>query len=118
MPIAVMLISVLWRKSVITGNIEDMRLKEGKVNPGSKCIIIDDLCSKGGTFAWAGSILKSLGASEVYLIVSHCEETIFNGKLLTEDSPISKVYTSTSIMCKEHPNIEYMDVNVANYAKQ
>lgn len=106
------------KRNPITGNIEDMRLKEGKVNPGSKCIIIDDLCSKGGTFAWAASILKSLGASEVYLIVSHCEETIFNGKLLTEDSPISKVYASTSIMCKEHPNIEYMDVNVVNYSKQ
>lgn len=106
------------KRNPTTGKIEDMRLKEGKVNPGAKCIIIDDLCSKGGTFAWAGSILKSLGASEVYLIVSHCEETIFEGKLLTEGSPISKVYTSSSIMCKEHPNIQYMDVNVSNYAKQ
>lgn len=106
------------KRNPITGNIEDMRLKEGKVNLGAKCIIIDDLCSKGGTFAWAGSILKSLGASEVYLVVSHCEETIFNGKLLTEDSTISKVYTSTSIMCKEHPNIKFMDVDVTNYVKQ
>lgn len=103
------------KRDPITGRIEDMHLKEGKVNPGSKCIIIDDLCSKGGTFAWAGSILKDLGASEVYLVVSHCEETIFEGKLLTEDSPISKVYTSTSIMCKDHPNIKYMDVDVDRY---
>ena len=103
------------KRNPITGNIEDMHLKEGTVNPGSKCIIIDDLCSKGGTFAWAGSILKSLGANEVYLVVSHCEETIFDGKLLSEGSPISKVYTSTSIMCKEHPNIEFMDVDVNKY---
>lgn len=103
------------KRNPLTGNIEDMRLKEGKVNPGAKCIIIDDLCSKGGTFAWAGSILKSLGASEVYLAVSHCEETIFKGKLLTEDSPISKVYTSTSMMCQKHPRIQYMDVDVKNY---
>ena len=106
------------KRNPITGNIEDMRLKEGTVNHGSKCIIIDDLCSKGGTFAWAGSILKSLGASEVYLIVSHCEETIFNGKLLTEGSTISRVYTSTSIMCKEHPNIKYMDIDVTSYVNQ
>ena len=104
------------KRNPITGHIEDMRLKEGTVNPGAKCIIIDDLCSKGGTFAWAGSILKSLGASEIYLIVSHCEETIFDGKLLTEDSPISKVYTSTSIMSKQHLNIEFMDVDVTEYA--
>lgn len=106
------------KRNPITGNIEDMHLKEGKVNPGSKCIIIDDLCSKGGTFAWAGSILKSLGASEVYLVVSHCEETIFRGKLLTEESPISRVYTSTSIMNKQHPNIKYMDVDVAKYTNK
>lgn len=104
------------KRNPITGNIEDMRIKEGTVNPGAKCIIIDDLCSKGGTFAWAGSILKSLGASEVYLVVSHCEETIFEGKLLAEDSPISKVYTSTSIMCKEHPKIKFMDVDATLYA--
>lgn len=103
------------KRNPITGKIEDMHLKEGKVNPGAKCIIIDDLCSKGGTFAWAGNILKSLGASEVYLVVSHCEETIFEGTLLTKDSPISKVYTSKSIMCKEHPNIVYMDVAVMVY---
>ena len=106
------------KRNPITGNIENMQLKEGKVNPGSKYIIIDDLCSKGGTFAWAGSILKSLGASEVYLVVSHCEETIFDGKLLLEDSPIKKVYTSTSIMAKKHPKIKFMDVNVSNYVKQ
>lgn len=103
------------KRNPLTGHIEDMYLKEGKVNLGSKCIIIDDLCSKGGTFAWAGSILKDLGASEVYLVVSHCEETIFKGKLLAEGSPISKVYTSTSIMCEAHPNIKYMDVDVDRY---
>ncbi len=59
---------------------------------------------------------RQQGASEIYLIVSHCEETIFDGKLLTEDSPISKVYTSTSIMSKQHPNIEFMDVDVTEYA--
>ncbi len=100
-----------------TGVIEDMFLKEGKVNPGAKCIIIDDLCSRGGTFAWAASILKSLGASDIYLIISHCEETIFDGSLLKEDSPIKKVYTSTSIMDKEHSKIKFMDVDVEKYSK-
>lgn len=106
------------KRNPITGNIEDMYLKSGKIKPGSKCIILDDLCSKGGTFAWAGSILKSLGASEVYLIVSHCEETILEGKLLTKDSPISKIYTSTSIINKEHPKIKYMDINVRKLIKE
>lgn len=105
------------KREPITGKIENMRIKEGTVIPGSKCIIIDDLCSKGGTFAWAGSILKDAGASEVVLVVSHCEETIFEGTLLKENSPISMVYTSTSIMDKEHPKIKYMDVDVASYVR-
>lgn len=103
------------KRNPTTGRIEDMQLKEGTVNPGAKCIIIDDLCSKGGTFAWAGSILKSLGASEVILIVSHCEESIFEGKLLTSESPVSNVFTSTSMMCKQHENLNYMKVEVKNY---
>lgn len=103
------------RRNPITGKIEDMRIKEGEIVPGSKCIIIDDLCSQGGTFAWAGDILKDAGASEVVLVVSHCEETIFKGSLLEEDSPISMVYTSTSIMDKKHPKIKYMDVDVTSY---
>lgn len=106
------------RRDPITGKIEDMHIKEGKVLPGAKCIIIDDLCSQGGTFAWAGSILKDAGAAEVVLVVSHCEETIFKGTLLKENSPIDMVYTSTSIMDKEHPKIKYMDVDVASYMKK
>lgn len=103
------------KRNPFTGQIENMYLKEGKVNPGSKCIIIDDLCSKGGTFAWASSILRSLGASEVYLIVSHCEDTLFDGKLLDEDSPVSRIYTSTSMMNIPHPKIKFMDVDVNTY---
>ena len=106
------------KRDLITGKIEDMRLTNGKVNSGAKCIIIDDLCSKGGTFAWSGDILKQMGASEVVLAVSHCEETIFQGSLLSGESPISKIYTSTSIMRENTcPKIKFMDVDVANYVK-
>lgn len=105
-------------RNPLTGAIGGMYLKEGKVNPGAKCIIIDDLCSRGGTFIAAANILKSLGAGEIYLLVSHCEENVFTGILLTEESPIDRVYTSTSIMSKEHPNISYMDVDVTNYVRQ
>ena len=97
------------------GWITGMELKEGKVIPGAKCVIIDDLCCAGGTFLRAANILKENGASEVVLVVFHCEETIFNGKLLNDDSPISEIYTSKSIMDKEHPKIHYMDVNVMEY---
>lgn len=106
------------RRNPQTGRIESLRLKEGKVNPGSKCIIIDDLCSKGGTFAEASRILRTLGAKEVYLVVSHCEETIFKGTLLEEESFINRVYASTSMTDKGHPKIKYMNIDVASYVNQ
>lgn len=105
-------------RNPFTGWITDLKLKEGKVIPGSKCIIIDDLCSAGGTFLRAANILKENGAGEVVLVVFHCEETIFKGSLLKDDSPISEIYTSKSIMDKEHPKIHYMDVNVMEYVNR
>ena len=102
-------------RNPLTGKIENMVLKEGSLPQGAKCVIVDDLCSAGGTFAWAGSILKDRGASDVRLIVTHCEPTVFSGKLLSEDSPIDLVYTSRSMMDTEHPKLNYMNLNIENY---
>lgn len=98
-----------------TGKIENMILKEGSVSKGVKCIIVDDLCSAGGTFAWAGSILKDMGASDVTLVVTHCEPAIFSRKLLDEDSPIDRIYASRSMMENEHAKINYINLNIENY---
>lgn len=89
------------KRDPITGVIQNMHIKEGTVIPGAKCIIIDDLCSKGGTFAWAGSILKDAGASEVVLVVSHCEETIFKGtfNLLTPLGVKKMINLFTHLYC-------------------
>ena len=97
-------------RNPLTGKIENMILKEGSLPQGAKCIIVDDLCSAGGTFAWAGSILKDMGASDVRLVVTHCEPTIFSGTLLNDNSPIDLIYTSRSMMDTEHPKIKYMNV--------
>ena len=40
--------------------------------------------------------LRELGASDVRLYVTHCEDTIKNGNLLNADV-VSKVYTTDSI---------------------
>lgn len=98
-----------------TGRIENMVLIEGNIPEGAKCIIIDDLCSAGGTFLWAGQILKEMGASSIYLLVTHCEPRILSGKLLAENSPIQHVYTSTSMMQEEHQKITYLSLNIEDY---
>ena len=103
------------KRNPTTGEILSMNIIEGSVNKDSTCIIIDDLCSKGGTFEYAARILKSLGAKKVYLVVTHCEENIFNGKLLDSDSPIDKIFTSRSILSTEHEKIEFIDIEVTDY---
>jgi Phosphoribosylpyrophosphate synthetase len=104
-------------RNPLTGNIENMFLKEGSLPQGAKCIIVDDLCSAGGTFVWAGSILKNMGASDVRLVVTHCESTIFSGKLLDENSPIDMIYTSHSMMDTEHTKINYKNLNIDSYVE-
>ena len=68
-------------------------------------LIVDDICSKGGTFYHSAKKLKELGAKEVYLYITHCENTILEGELLTSGL-IEKVYTTNSIFTKEHEKIE------------
>jgi ribose-phosphate pyrophosphokinase len=68
-------------------------------------LIVDDICSRGGTFYHSAKKLKELGAKEVYLYVTHCENTILEGDLLTSGL-IEKVYTTNSIFTKKHEKIE------------
>lgn len=71
----------------------------------SKILIVDDICSRGGTFYHSAKKLKELGAKEIYLYVTHCENTILDGDLLTSGL-IEKVYTTNSIFTKENKKIE------------
>lgn len=75
----------------------------------SKVLIVDDICSKGGTFYHSAKKLKELGAKEIYLFVTHCENTIFEGELLTSGL-IERVYTTNSIFTKEHEKIEVFEL--------
>ncbi|MBO5435297.1 ribose-phosphate pyrophosphokinase [bacterium] len=59
-------------------------------------LIIDDICSRGGTFVRAAKALRNRNAGRIYLCVSHCENTIHDGALL-KDGFVKKVYTTDSI---------------------
>lgn len=62
---------------------------------GSKVLIIDDICRKGGTAYYAAKNLKQMGVAEVYLYVSHCEDCIEQGEIFNTDE-INRVYTTDS----------------------
>ena len=75
----------------------------------SVILIVDDICSRGGTFYHSAKKLKELGAKEIYLYVTHCENTIIEGELLTSGL-VEKVYTTNSIFTKEHEKIEVFEL--------
>lgn len=72
-----------------------------------KVLIIDDICSKGFTFYYAGEKLRELGATDIRLYITHCEDTIQDGKLLNTDV-ISKIYTTDSICLIKDEKIEFI----------
>lgn len=66
-----------------------------------RIIILDDLCSKGGSFKFAAIELKNLGAEKIDLFITHCENVI-DTKSLAE-AGISAIYTTNSIWRKTDP---------------
>lgn len=82
-----------------TGQIKKLNLA-GDVSmiKGKNILIIDDICSKGGTFYYAAKELKEAGAANIYLYVTHCENTIYEGELLKEDSLIKHIFTTNSLL--------------------
>ena len=71
------------------------------INPenivGKDVLIVDDICSRGGTFYHSAKALKAAGAKSVSLYVTHCEETITLGELAASDGLVDHVYTTRSI---------------------
>lgn len=79
-----------------SGRIKSLEIV-GDVTEGAKFVIIDDLCSYGGTFMLTAEALKEKGAGEVHLVVAHAEDSIFAGKVLVDDA-IDSVYTTDTIL--------------------
>lgn len=94
-----------------SGEILDYRIinpahEKTQFTQNTRVLIIDDLCSYGGTFMAAASRLKQMGNPTVALYVTHCENSILKGNVLKPDSPISHVYTTDSHFSgEEHINM-------------
>lgn len=77
-----------------TGDIKGYSLHDKEMVTDKKILIVDDICSMGGTFYYAAKELKEAGAGDIDLYISHCERTIEHGKLLDPDSLINNIYTA------------------------
>lgn len=65
-----------------TGEIKGLELKSDIDLNGKNVLILDDLCSKGGTFYYTAKKLKENGVKDVFLGVCHMENTVMQGELL------------------------------------
>ena len=80
-----------------TGKIEGLDIINADNIVGKDVLIVDDICSRGGTFYHSAKALKAAGAKSVSLYVTHCEETITLGELAASDGLVDHVYTTRSI---------------------
>ena len=80
-----------------TGQILGLDIINAENIVGKDVLIVDDICSRGGTFYHSAKALKAAGAKSVSLYVTHCEETITLGKLAASDGLVDHVYTTRSI---------------------
>ncbi|MBR5604245.1 MAG: hypothetical protein IKW51_08550 [Bacteroidales bacterium] len=90
-----------WFTGKITG-YEVIGINADDIN-GKNILIWDDICSKGGTFYHAAKKLKEMGANNIYLMVTHCENNIHKGEFGDENvnllatGLIKRVFTTDSI---------------------
>lgn len=92
-------------KTRINGEVESLSIK-GQLPQGKfDVLIVDDISSYGGTFLKAAQALKDKGAENIYLYVTHCENSILKGELM-KSGLLKKIYTTNSIYSGEHELIE------------
>lgn len=82
-----------------TGEITSFKINGGTTE---NILIVDDICSKGGTFIFAAKKLYEAGAKKISLLVAYCEENIHNGSIFDY---IDKVYTSADCSVTDCPQI-------------
>lgn len=92
-----------------TGRITNFQLVGETPPEPFKVIIMDDLSSYGGTFLLSAEHLRNAGATEVYLLVAHAEESILKGKVF-ESGLIDKVFTTDSIISRESVSAQPQEV--------
>ena len=94
-----------------SGEIKGLDLS-GEIDqlPGKDILIVDDICSRGGTFYYSAKKLKEAGVGKIYLYITHCENTIYEGELLKNNGLIEKIYTTDTILTNlESPKIELVE---------
>lgn len=96
-----------------TGEIKGLEVSGYMPKPGFNVLIIDDISSFGGTFYFSALKLKEMGAGKIYLYITHCENSILQGKLINGEL-IEHIYTTNSLFTKAHEKITVLPIVTEN----
>lgn len=95
-----------------TGFILGLELHGASVAEADKVLIIDDICSYGGSAYYTAKHIKAVNPeAKIYFYVTHCENSVLEGKFGEKEVPlldtglIEAVYTTGDILTKEHERI-------------
>jgi len=85
------------KRNLLTGEVSGFMVNQDDLG-GCDCWIVDDICSRGGTFMGLSTELKKRNAGDVYLVVSHYEGTA-DVKRMSEF--VKRIYTTDSMIFQE-----------------
>ena len=87
----------LKKRDWATGKIQGLQLINGDLVKGKNVLIVDDICSRGGTFLHSAKALKEAGANRIFLYVTHAEKTMVEGEMYNNLDLVERIYTTNSI---------------------
>lgn len=94
------------KRDWVTGEIKGLEVMNSENIEDKTILVIDDICSRGGTFYHSAKALKKYTYKDIYLYITHCEKTILDGDLI-KSGLIKKIYTANALF--EIPE-EYKDI--------
>ena len=87
----------LKKRDWATGQIQGLDIVNAEAVVDKDVLIVDDICSRGGTFYHSAKALKAAGAKSVKLYVTHCENTVCEGQIF-DLNLIDAIYTTKSLV--------------------
>lgn len=90
-----------------TGKINGINIINKEMVKGKIVLVIDDICSRGGTFYHSSKALRAAGADSIYLYITHCENTIFEGEMYNEGT-INKIFTTDSLLMRCDDKVDFI----------
>lgn len=99
-----------------SGKILGLEIEGGGLDlTGARVLMVDDICSYGGTFYYSTLALKEAGVGEIYSYATHTENSLFSEKskyrTLLEQGEVLRHYTTPSLKREESKYVEEVSID-------